>query len=110
MSAISPAAMSQAVVNLIHLQIARQSCYPDHVLDHDMELAIIAAAGVEAERAWLEKQRLPVDEIALFRGAHQDVQDVRSLLGIGRWKWADGRASCHGRHPPGWLLVGLVAP
>jgi len=72
---------------------------------YDYEEAIIAAAGIEAERLYLQAANLEIDGRALDSGAHCDLILVRELLGQGKWLEVRERALSYLQQPAIWNVV-----
>jgi hypothetical protein len=77
--------------------------------EYDYEGAIIAAAGHEAERIYLLRNNLTVDEQALGQGAHGDLCLVRELLGPKHWVDACSAAAQYLHEPKIWKMVEQLA-
>lgn len=92
-----------------NLCVARRLDNSGANIDHDLEMSIICAAGLEGERRYLVEQGMPVDENILFLGAHGDVQDVRELIGEGKWLEMCSRAAFYLDQDGIWRAVKLLA-
>jgi hypothetical protein len=77
--------------------------------DYDLETAIIAAGGSEAERIYLVRAGLPVDEAAILLGAQGDVNLAEELRGKAAWPDLCRRALGYLERPLVWMLVERVA-
>lgn len=93
-----------------HQCLARQAdCGKLSEADYDLETAIIAAAGSEAERVYIVKAGIPVDESAIQLGAQGDVKLAEELCGEGVWPDLCARAAHYLQRPLVWILVERVA-
>jgi hypothetical protein len=90
--------------------VARSNAIGDVTQDQlNYETAIIAAAGQAAERIYLRKQGLPVDEQRLAQGAFGDLQLVNELLGPKHWFDVCEAASKYLQEPKTWPIVDKLA-
>lgn len=90
------------------LVAARANAHPE-VIDHNLELAIIAAAGYAAQERYVDSTGQPVDQNRLFQHAHGDIGVVQELLGKARWKDTCNRARRYLDEPGVWQAITAVA-
>ncbi|MET3465113.1 hypothetical protein [Variovorax atrisoli] len=77
--------------------------------DYKRERAVISAAGVAAERRYLEFHGMHVDEQQLSLGARGDLEGVVALLGPGHWDRAEAAATKLMDEPAIWSAVASLA-
>lgn len=78
-------------------------------INHDLEEAIIAAAGSEGQRRYIAIQGRKLDDLALSKGAAGDKEEVEKLLGPDQWDRVCARAAFYLGQPKIWGLVQMLA-